>query len=166
MQRSSASVCSPHLMHTLRATYRLQFEPAFRFAEAVSLVSALAALTRRPSAMPSRSHASGSRRCTASKTSSRSTRMATIAFTSKNRRYGLSSALRGAIDGHQALLVLNASALPVPYVLPGDVDAEWQVAVVTTDADVSTPHAPAKALYAVPARAMALLVRHPPEGVS
>jgi isoamylase len=75
-------------------------------------------------------------------------------------------ALRGAIDGHQALLVLNASALPVPYVLPGDVDAEWQVAVVTTDADVSTPHAPAKALYAVPARAMALLVRHPPEGVS
>jgi (1->4)-alpha-D-glucan 1-alpha-D-glucosylmutase len=31
-------------MHTLRATYRVQFEPAFRFAEAVSLVSALAAL--------------------------------------------------------------------------------------------------------------------------
>lgn len=31
-------------MHTLRATYRLQFEPAFRFAEAVSLVSVLAAL--------------------------------------------------------------------------------------------------------------------------
>ncbi|MCC6989152.1 MAG: malto-oligosyltrehalose synthase, partial [Acidobacteria bacterium] len=35
---------SPQLMHSVRATYRLQFTPAFTFADAVALVPALAAL--------------------------------------------------------------------------------------------------------------------------
>jgi len=67
--------------------------------------------------------------------------------------------LLGTLDGHEALLLLNASEDAVRYTLPGEAEPPWQIAV-RTDADsaASEPDTATNPID-VPARAVVLLVR-------
>ena len=75
-------------------------------------------------------------------------------------------ALGGTLDGHEAILLLNAGDEAVPYQLPNDSGTVWQVAVRTTEPDVQGAMPPAETPFGAPAHSVTLLVRRRPEGVS
>jgi pullulanase/glycogen debranching enzyme len=75
-------------------------------------------------------------------------------------------ALLGRLDRHEGLLILNATDETVRYTLPNHSGVAWHVAVDTTDADISMSQTPVETPLAVRPRALVLLARRPPEGVS
>jgi pullulanase/glycogen debranching enzyme len=67
--------------------------------------------------------------------------------------------LLGTLDGHEALLLLNASEDAVRYTLPGEAEPPWQIAVRTDADNGATEPDTATNPIDVPARAVVLLVR-------
>jgi glycogen operon protein len=73
-------------------------------------------------------------------------------------------ALLGALDGQQAVLLLNAGDEPISYVLPGEAGQPWTVTVRTDCEDRSFEPSTAMDRFDVPARAVSLLVGPPGMG--
>ena len=73
-------------------------------------------------------------------------------------------ALLGTVDGHEALLLLNASEDAIRYTLPGEAEPPWQLPVRTDSESGSTEADTATDPVEVPGRTVILLVRRHGEG--
>jgi pullulanase/glycogen debranching enzyme len=75
-------------------------------------------------------------------------------------------ALLGALDGSEALLVLNAGDQTVSYTLPGRAGQPWREVVRTDREDEPTEPHTVTNQFEVPGRTVSLLVRQRDEGAA